>query len=531
MTSPSSSSLTPSTAQLEAENLALKEENHLLSGKVKKLVLTEHNLYTSRLQLDSQVKTYRKLYELGKSLNKTFDLQEVLDLAKNFVLYELEFERCLILLFDFETNQFITQAFDGFYEADDDQRASSFNLPADADILQRLSQEKDHDICSETETDSCLCQWRSRINMHEYIVFSLRQEGDVPLGLLIAGNSQDRATYHTRVDAEEGFLGLANAASQITTAINSVGFYQALQGERSHLEKRVKDRTQDLNEKNESLKTALEELKLTQAQLVHSEKMSGLGQLVAGIAHEINNPVNFIYGNLTYAEDYTGDLLSLIETYQEQYGQPNAAIAEKKEEIELDYLMDDLPQMMRSMKMGAERIKEIVLSLRIFSRMDESDMKKVDIHAGIDSSLLILDHKIKGSGVNPIRIVKDYAELPAVECYAGQLNQVFMNILANAIDALEESDCTSKEIAISTAVGERGVRIAIADNGPGISESVRSKMFDPFFTTKPVGQGTGLGLSISYQIVCDRHKGRLTCDSTVGEGTQFLIEIPLAVTT
>ena len=519
---------TESLSELRLENSALRAENMVLSGRVKQLVLTEHNLYVSRHQLDSQVQMYRKLYELGKSLNQTFDIAEVLSLINSFVLYELEFERCLILLFDPAENRFVTQSFDGFYEPEAEAQARAFSLNADDDILQRLTQGKDYSICPEIGADDDLCRLRSRLAMHEYIIFALRREAAGPLGLLIVGNTQDRATYHTRVGAEtEGFLGLANAASQITTAINSANFYQALKEERSHLEKRVEGRTQDLNEKNESLEATLDELKLTQAQLVHSEKMSGLGQLVAGIAHEINNPVNFIYGNLACAEEYTGDLLSLLETYQAQYAQPNKAIEEKKEEIELDYLMSDLPQMIASMKMGAERIKEIVLSLRTFSRMDESDMKTVDIHEGIDSSLLILDHKIKGDGISSIGVVKDYGDLPKIQCYAGQLNQVFMNILANAIDALYElEEQANKQISISTEVCEAGLQIAISDNGPGIPDSVRRKMFDPFFTTKEVGKGTGLGLSISYQIVCDRHKGSLTCKSAVGEGSTFLIEIP-----
>lgn len=210
-------------SQLQIEIEALREENHVLSGKVKQLVLTEHNLYTSRNQLDSQVQTYQKLYELGKSFNKTFDPIEVLNLATYFVLYELEFERCLILLFDKLENRFITQSFDGFCETGAETKVREFSLAADADILQRLAADKDYDICSAVETDDCLCDWRLPIGMHEYIIFLLRHEGDVPLGLLIAGNTQDRATYHTRVEAEtEGFLGLANAASQITTAIKAL---------------------------------------------------------------------------------------------------------------------------------------------------------------------------------------------------------------------------------------------------------------------------------------------------------------------
>lgn len=304
------------------------------------------------------------------------------------------------------------------------------------------------------------------------------------------------------------------------------------------VEQKVEERTQELNEKNTSLEKTLRELQRTQAQLIQSEKMSSLGQLVAGVAHEINNPVGFIYGNISPASDYVSDLLNLIEMYQENYPEPVEEIEEELEAIELDFLVEDLQKLLNSMKIGAERIRDIVLSLRNFSRLDESDMKPVDVHEGIDSSLLILHTRIKEkSEMRGIEIVKEYGKLPQVTCYPSQLNQVFMNIIINAIDALEEKRDKGKEtdepptLTIRTsATDSKGVKISIADNGKGMSEEVKSKVFDPFYTTKPVGSGTGLGLSISYSVIVEKHGGSFSCNSAPGEGAEFVIEIPVRPT-
>ncbi|OCR00736.1 histidine kinase [Oscillatoriales cyanobacterium USR001] len=290
--------------------------------------------------------------------------------------------------------------------------------------------------------------------------------------------------------------------------------------------------------KSKQLEQTLEELQQTQAQLVQTEKMSSLGLLVAGVAHEINNPVNFIGGNLHHANEYTKDLLGLVELYQQHYPKPCPEILEYIELIEFDFLIQDLPKLLSSMKTGAERIIEIVQNLRNFSRLDESEMKLVNIHEGIDSTLLILQSRLKAKPNSPqIEVVKIYGNLPLVECYAGQLNQVFMNIIANAIDAL---DSYNQERSYQDAVANPSiikivthtlhsdkVLVRISDNGPGIREEVKKRLFDPFFTTKPVGKGTGLGLSISYQIIVDKHKGSIRCDSAPGNGTEFVIEIPL----
>ncbi len=290
-------------------------------------------------------------------------------------------------------------------------------------------------------------------------------------------------------------------------------------------------------QQSEHLERALQELRQTQTQLVQSEKMSSLGQLVAGVAHEINNPVNFIYGNLIHASDYTQKLLAVIDLYQQQYDDPDPQIATLVESVDLAFLVEDYPKMLTSMQAGTDRIREIVLTLRNFSRLDEAEMKAVDIHEGIDSTLLILQSRMKPQPDQAgIMILKKYGDLPLVECYASQLNQVFMNIISNAIDALHEFDRTRSvedlrqnpsTIEIITQTSDNGwVEIGIKDNGAGIPAAIQEKLFDPFFTTKPIGEGTGLGLSISYQIVTEKHNGKLSCISAVGSGTEFWIQIP-----
>ncbi|MBT9316924.1 GAF domain-containing protein [Leptothoe spongobia] len=283
------------------------------------------------------------------------------------------------------------------------------------------------------------------------------------------------------------------------------------------------------------LNQTLQTLKSTQARLVQGEKMAGLGHLAAGIAHEINNPVGFISSNLEPMQEYVTGLLELLKLYQKQYPDPDLLIQEKIDDIEFDFIVEDLPKIMESMKIGATRIVDIVKSMQVFSRVDESAVKNVDIHRGIDSALLILKHRLKAYKRRPaINVVKFYEDLPLIQCYASYLNQVFMNILVNAVDAVEEqnlSDGNIPEIQISTRWQEspRSLLIAFSDNGPGISEDALANIFNPFFTTKPVGKGTGLGLSISYQIVTEMHQGKLSCQSTVGQGTTFYIEIPVAL--
>ncbi|MBW4542421.1 MAG: hypothetical protein KME43_25295 [Myxacorys chilensis ATA2-1-KO14] len=318
--------------------------------------------------------------------------------------------------------------------------------------------------------------------------------------------------------------------------------------DRQRAEAVVRQSEMQLRQQTQHLEKTLFELQQAQLQLVQSEKMSSLGQLIAGIAHEINNPVSFIYGNLNYARKHAHDLLQVLQVYQQEYPTPTPLLESTLEQIELDFITTDLPKILTSMQVGTERIRDIVRSLRIFSRLDEAEVKAVDLHQGIDSTLLILQSRLKANSQNPsIVVVKDYGQLPLVECYAGQLNQVFMNILVNAIDAIEEAresrtaekgqgntalasriaDCLSATITIRTAcIDADSIEIRIIDTGPGMPEKVRSHLFDPFFTTKSIGKGTGLGMSISQQIVVEKHKGTLECRSTLGHGTEFIITIP-----
>ncbi len=287
---------------------------------------------------------------------------------------------------------------------------------------------------------------------------------------------------------------------------------------------------QTLEQRADDLQHALNELKQTQLQLIQSEKMSSLGQMVAGVAHEINNPVSFIHGNLQHALSYTEEIMKLLDLYQSCYPSPDPKIQAIIEDIDLPFLQTDFPKIIRSMGEGTTRICDIVKSLRTFSRLDEAAIKHVDLHTGIESTLIILNNRLKPTANSPaIQVIRNYGSLPMIECYAGQLNQVFMNILSNAIDALETTPHLSNPtITITTAVVEHNwIEVHIADNGSGIPEQARHRLFDPFFTTKPVGKGTGLGLSISYQIVTEAHKGYLTCESTPGKGTCFMIKLPI----
>ncbi|MFM2063142.1 MAG: hypothetical protein RLZZ507_2812 [Cyanobacteriota bacterium] len=309
--------------------------------------------------------------------------------------------------------------------------------------------------------------------------------------------------------------------------------------DRHQAEAELRQSEAQLRQRTLELEETLKQLKHTQSQLIHSEKMSSLGQLVAGVAHEINNPINFIYGNLIHANKYIQDLLNLLLIYQKNYTETVPEIREQSQMIELEFLQTDLPKLISSMQVGAERICKIVDALRTFSRLDQAELKFVDIHEGIDSALMILEHRLHNKNNLPrITVMKNYGNLPLVECYAGHLNQVFMNILVNAIDALEgigienfnnfNSEILHPEIRISTKIlNPQEILIRIADNGLGMSEALQKNIFDPFYTNKPVGKGTGLGLSISYQIVTEQHHGSLNCISSVGKGAEFVIKIPM----
>lgn len=328
---------------------------------------------------------------------------------------------------------------------------------------------------------------------------------------------------------------LLAAADQVAIAIHQAEIYK-----QSQIAAKL------AQEKAKILEETLKELQAAQTQLIQSEKMCSLGQLVAGIAHEINNPINFIHGNINHASQVTQDLLGLVQIYQQYYPDPVPDIEAEIEAVDLEFIGDDLPKLLTSMKIGTDRIREIVLSLRNFSRLDQAEMKAVKIHEGIDSTLLLLQNRLK---VQPermeIQVIREYGDLPLVQCYAGQLNQVFMNLLANAIDSLEEfmenREQSSNlsllmadklqdfipQIRIMTEVKDQLVWIRISDNGLGMTPEIQQRLFDPFYTTKPVGKGTGMGLSISYKIVVEKHGGQLQCISEPGKGAEFVVAIPL----
>ncbi|MEG4147395.1 response regulator [Microcoleus sp. Pol12B5] len=290
--------------------------------------------------------------------------------------------------------------------------------------------------------------------------------------------------------------------------------------------------------KSQQLELALQQLQNAQAQLIQSEKMSSLGNVVAGVAHEINNPISFIKGNLSPVREYTEDLLRLVQLYTEDFPNPTAAIQEQLEAIDFAFLRNDLPKLIASMSIGADRIGEIVQSLRNFSRLDEAELKVVDIHEGIESTLMILQHRLKDEADQTIiKVVKEYDDLPKIECYAGQMNQVFMNVLTNAIEALQSPKRWANDVDYSRSIptitictkllSDFQVGIYISDNGPGITQDIQQRILEPFFTTKTVGTGKGLGLSISYTIVVDDHGGQLRCFSIPDQGATFAIEIPI----
>ncbi|MBD2776471.1 sensor histidine kinase [Iningainema tapete] len=296
---------------------------------------------------------------------------------------------------------------------------------------------------------------------------------------------------------------------------------------------KICDHALSSSQQAQQLTVTLKELQRTQARLLQTEKMSSLGQLVAGVAHEINNPISFIHGNLTHVKEYSEGILNLLELYQQTYTNPTPQINYQIEELDIEFLIKDLPHLINSMREGTTRIRQIVLSLRNFARLDEADMKFVDIHEGLENTLMILNSRLQATPTKPeINIIKEYGNLPLVGCYAGQINQVFMNILTNAIDALHESNQSALSITLRTFTKDKEwINISIADNGIGIIEENKQRIFDPFFTTKPVGKGTGLGLAIAYQLVVEQHTGMIEVNSILGKGTEFSIVLPMKAKT
>jgi two-component system, NtrC family, sensor kinase len=385
-------------------------------------------------------------------------------------------------------------------------------------------------------------RWKQMLGYAEHEITNHRQEWEqrvhpddleqVKLNIYnyLQGNNSEYATEYRLRHKDSSYLWILSRGILLRdvhgTPYQMAGSHSDITN-RKLAESALRKSEASLKEKTLNLKNTLRKLRQTQAQLIQTEKMSSLGQLVAGIAHEINNPVSFIHGNVNHALEYMTNIIDLLNLYRHHHSQYHLEIDQKSQEIDLEFILIDLPKLLKSMQVGTDRITKIVDSLRNFSRLDEAEYKPVDIHEGLENTILILQYKLKGkTGDLNVEIIKEYSELPLVNCFAGQLNQVFMNILSNAIDALPKTTINPTIRIKTELVGDRVV-ITIADNGVGITPDIQKRLFDPFFTTKPIGQGTGLGLAISYQIIVEKHRGTLQCFSELGKGTQFRIEIPL----
>ncbi|MBO0349980.1 PAS domain S-box protein [Phormidium pseudopriestleyi FRX01] len=468
----------------------------------------------AEVRLQALLKRTQLLNHISTEIRNSLELDTILQNAVNAIFAEIDLDICTFVWYHTETEN---QTLEVVKEQKNPQLASWIgfypieNYPR---LREQIITEKIYRLDSIANcTDEPLKAFCEQAGIGTYLILPLHTAGAQMGGFEMGRIASD----HPWQDDELELLD--NIGTQVVIAIYQAQLYQ------------------DSQAKSQELQQAYRELQDTQVQLIQAEKMSSLGQLVAGVAHEINNPVSFIYGNLAHTSDYTDHLLELIQLYQNCYPNPPDEITQFMEEIELDFLISDFPKIINSMKYGASRIRDIVQSLRTFSRLDEAAVKAVDIHENIDSTLVILHNRLKGHGrVSEIQVIKQYGNLPQVECSSSLLNQVFMNLLMNAIEAIEERRNRLNPEPLSDYVGcitlktqllKNRVSIVIQDNGMGMNALVQEKLFNPFFTTKAIGKGTGMGLSTSYQIVTENHQGTLRFSSTEGVGTEFAIELPL----
>ena len=530
--------------QMKAELERLRQENTFLKDEVESLTLDvaqlEGNLLDAQVKVNKRSETFKCIQLMYQEIVSAKEVGHVYSITVKYLAEKVGFDRAVIL--KKQEKEFLPVAIQGYQSGN---LIKEIENPFFAQLVEQnygvLVNGKNSSLYPELYNYFC------KIKYFIAVPFAVNNEVN---HILFVGNETEDTLRRPRL-TESDLETLQILSNQIGIVIGNV-----------ELHAKTQEVARIAQAHAQKLKEALYQLQQTQAQLIQTEKMSSLGQLVAGVAHEINNPVTFISGNLNPASHYVHDLLGLLHLYQQHYPNPPAPIQEEVEAIDYEFLRQDLPKVLDSMKLGADRITQIVRSLRNFSRTEQAQTKPFNIHEGIDSTLLILQHRLKPKGsYTGIQIVKEYGDLPLVECYASQLNQVFMNILSNGIDALEHQK-EPRVITISTEVREsselyrccasprllnfeleepispqgfklkipnpQSVIIRIRDNGPGMTETVKKHLFDPFFTTKPVGKGTGLGLSISYQIVVEKHGGFLTCRSQPGQGAEFWIEIPLA---
>jgi signal transduction histidine kinase len=497
----------------------LRVENQRLSDEVKRLVTTESQLYEVQEHLDGQMSSYRQLYELGKKFNATVDLTTILQLATQFVLYELNFERCLFLLKKSGANIFSIETIDGYYDDAESTSIASLVLPTASLALAPLYAGVDRVLCLPDCRRSELTSLRRLIGMDEYVILPFGGEPKNPLRLLVAGNTAGRAPYQSRVVQDgEALLGLANLVSQASTAINNASFYQALEWERQSLEEKVRERTRELSR-------SLEELRAAQDRLIQTEKLASLGQLTAGIAHEIKNPLNFINNFSALSSELIDELNDVLM---------HAALDDKMRE-EIDELTHMLKGNLEKVVQHGRRADSIVKNMLLHSREGLGEQRQADINAIVEESLNLAYHgaRAEKSGFN-ITLRRDFDPTAGlIDLFPQEITRVFLNLISNGFYAATKRKKAGDEAfeptlsATTKSLGNK-VEIRIRDNGTGIPLEVKEKMFDPFFTTKPAGEGTGLGLSMSHDIVVKQHGGKIDVVTEPGSFTEFIITLPRA---